>query len=72
MDGYEVARAIRAEPLLKSTPMIALTGYALPEDLHRAREAGFDRHMAKPPTLEQINKILAAFAQGREAKVGGG
>jgi CheY-like chemotaxis protein len=33
---------------------VALSGYALPDDLQRASEAGFERHLAKPPSLEQI------------------
>ncbi len=59
MDGYGVARAVRGDPLLQSTFMVALTGYALPEDLTRARDAGFDEHLAKPPNLEKVEQILA-------------
>jgi PAS domain S-box-containing protein len=58
MDGYEVARAIRAGgpggPYL-----VALSGYALPEDVRHAEESGFQRHLAKPPQLEDIDRILA-------------
>jgi CheY-like chemotaxis protein len=39
MDGYEVARAFRADEALRGTLLVALTGYALPEDLQRAQEA---------------------------------
>lgn len=58
IDGYEVARRIRAacnggpRPLL-----IALTGYGAPEDRQRALDAGFDRHLVKPvdwPTLASL------------------
>jgi PAS domain S-box-containing protein len=59
MDGYEVARTIRRTEALKATYVVALTGYALPEDLRRARESGFDRHVAKPPTIEKLEQILA-------------
>jgi CheY-like chemotaxis protein len=38
--------------------LVALSGYALPEDLQRAWEAGFDRHIAKPPSLESLEKLL--------------
>jgi len=41
-------------------PTVALTGYALPEDLERAQAAGFARHLAKPPSLEKLGEILAA------------
>jgi CheY-like chemotaxis protein len=34
--------------------LIALTGYALPQDIAKAREAGFDEHLAKPPGMEKL------------------
>ena len=58
MDGYEVARAFRADETLKDIFLVALSGYALPEDLQRAREAGFARHLAKPPSIEKIQALL--------------
>jgi two-component system CheB/CheR fusion protein len=60
MDGFEVARAFRADDALKGVFLVALSGYALPEDLHRAHEAGFDRHLAKPPSIEKIEQVLAS------------
>jgi CheY-like chemotaxis protein len=59
MSGYEVARAFRADAALKDVYLVALSGYALPEDLLRAREAGFARHLAKPPSLEKLRDLLA-------------
>jgi len=58
MDGYEVACAFRADETFKSTFLVALSGYALPEDLQRATQAGFHRHLAKPPSLEMIEELL--------------
>jgi len=59
MRGYEVARALRADPRLSPTPvLVAVTGYALPEDQQRAAEAGFAHHLAKPPSLESLEKML--------------
>jgi CheY-like chemotaxis protein len=60
MNGYDVARAIRAEaiPLLC---LVALSGYSLREDVQRAKEAGFDRHLAKPPSLSQLKALFAAL-----------
>lgn len=58
MDGYEVARAFRGDETLKNTFLVALSGYAQPEDLQRATEAGFEQHLAKPATLEQIEELL--------------
>jgi two-component system CheB/CheR fusion protein len=60
MDGYEVARAFRSNPALAGTYLIALTGYGLPEDVQRSMEAGFDRHLTKPPSLERLNQMLAS------------
>jgi two-component system CheB/CheR fusion protein len=64
MDGYAIARAMRADPVLKTVYLVALTGYALPEDIKRAHQAGFDRHLAKPPSLEELQQLL-----GREFAV---
>lgn len=59
MDGYEVARALRANEQLGHVYLVALTGYALPEDLARAQEAGFHDHLAKPPNIERLVEILS-------------
>lgn len=53
MDGYELARRLRAE--LEPTPrLIALTGYGQQADKERAREAGFDRHFTKPVGFQDL------------------
>jgi PAS domain S-box-containing protein len=59
MDGYAVARAFRADPVLQDTFMVALSGYARPEDLRRAREAGFDHHLAKPTSPERLDRLIS-------------
>ncbi len=58
LDGYAVARQLRREAALSSALLVALTGYALPEDRRRALEAGFDRHLSKPPDPEAIAALL--------------
>jgi len=58
MDGYQVARAIRADPMLRSIRLVALSGYALSEDVMRAKAAGFDDHLAKPPSLDGLEQAL--------------
>lgn len=70
MDGYEVARALRADERLRSVHLVALTGYALPEDVSRATEAGFDDHVAKPPSIERLVEILSRICSSRPARVG--
>jgi len=59
MDGYQIAQAMRADPDLRSLVLVALTGYAGPEDVSRSREAGFDFHLAKPASLERVEQIVA-------------
>ena len=58
MDGYDFAREFRADDALKDSILVALTGYAMPEDLQRATRAGFDRHLAKPASFEKIDELL--------------
>jgi two-component system CheB/CheR fusion protein len=58
MDGYSVARALRSDPATMSAYLVALTGYALPEDQRRAADAGFDAHLAKPPNLAALERLL--------------
>jgi signal transduction histidine kinase/CheY-like chemotaxis protein len=58
MDGYDVARAIRDDPALRSARLVALTGYASPQDRDKAFAAGFDKHLVKPPSLEQLELAL--------------
>jgi len=59
MDGYEVARAFRADEALKDVPLVAVTGYTRPEDLRRSSDAGFDRHLAKPVSLEALERVIS-------------
>jgi PAS domain S-box-containing protein len=67
MNGYEVARAMRNDETIGAAHLVALTGYALPEDLARAREAGFDVHIAKPPSPEALQETLARLGSNRAA-----
>jgi PAS domain S-box-containing protein len=58
MSGYDVARALRSSGLC-GVQLIAVTGYAQPEDKRRAAEAGFDAHLSKPCETAEIARILA-------------
>jgi PAS domain S-box-containing protein len=58
IDGYEVARELRCDETLRGTRLVALSGYAQPEDQQRARDAGFDAHVAKPPDIDELAKLL--------------
>jgi signal transduction histidine kinase len=57
IDGYELARRLRAEGFA-SALMVAMSGYAHEADVERARSAGFDQHYAKPVDLEQLVQFL--------------
>jgi PAS domain S-box-containing protein len=59
MDGYQVARTMRADPQLGRVGLIAVSGYAQPEDVAAAKEAGFDAHLAKPPSIDTLERALA-------------
>jgi PAS domain S-box-containing protein len=57
MDGYAVAKALRSAGL-PGLKLVAVSGYAQPEDVRLAVEAGFDVHVAKPPPSEEIARLL--------------
>jgi signal transduction histidine kinase/ActR/RegA family two-component response regulator/HAMP domain-containing protein len=59
ISGYEVARGFRRDPSLQSVFLVALTGYALPDDVKRASEAGFDDHLGKPASIERLESLLS-------------
>ncbi|NLC59577.1 MAG: PAS domain S-box protein [Armatimonadetes bacterium] len=59
MDGYEVARRIRAEAPDAAPVLIALTGYVPEENQHRADEAVFDHYLTKPVDLIRLQQVLA-------------
>jgi CheY-like chemotaxis protein/two-component sensor histidine kinase len=68
MDGYQVARAIRADPALAPTFLVAVTGYTLAEDQRRAATAGFDRHVGKPVAIDVIEDVLANVPKRRATR----
>ncbi len=71
-DGYDVAQRFRALPAFSHVPLIALTGHTLPGDIERARRAGFDRHIAKPPDLDVLDELISSGRLLQPAFGGGG
>jgi len=59
LNGYEVARALRAEPWGRSMQLIALTGWGQDEDKRQAQAAGFDHHLVKPVGYERLEELLS-------------
>jgi CheY-like chemotaxis protein len=58
LDGYEVARRIRAQPWGRRITLVALTGWGQESDRRRSGEAGFDSHMVKPLDLDKLTELL--------------
>ena len=64
MDGYAIAKALRSEPRTRGAYLVALSGYGLPDDRRRSTDAGFDAHLTKPATIQQLQAVLEQ-ARGR-------
>ena len=60
IDGYELARRLRALPVTASSTLVALTGYGQTENRERASDAGFDHFLVKPVMLDDV---LAVFSK---------
>ncbi len=58
LSGFDFARAIRREHGAQIV-LVAISGYAEPEDLRQSREAGFEAHLAKPAQPADLEKLLA-------------
>ena len=58
LDGYEVARRVRADRAGRAVRLVALTGHSLPEDQERSAGAGFDAHLVKPVDPTRLTAII--------------
>jgi PAS domain S-box-containing protein len=65
MDGFEVARRLRAMPALAGVFLVAISGYGRDEDLAEGRAAGFDEYVVKPLDLD----LLRTWLRQRERSV---
>ena len=54
IDGFELLRRLRADPALDGVPAIAVSAAAMPADIERARQAGFDAYLTKPLDLGEL------------------
>jgi signal transduction histidine kinase len=64
LDGYEVARRIRAQPWGRRITLVALTGWGQDSDRRRSGEAGFDSHLVKPLDLDKLTELLERLPVG--------
>ena len=65
MSGYEVAERLRANPELRETVLVAMTGYGQAEDKKETSEAGFTLHLVKPVEPDVLQKLLADLGATR-------
>ena len=65
MNGYELAQRLRTVAHLKTTRLVALSGYGQAQDRQRSHAAGFDDHIVKPVDLPALERTLAAAIPGR-------
>lgn len=59
MDGYELARRIRALPAMEKSVLVAVSGYGMAQDRTQSANAGFHHHLVKPVSYEQLIRLLA-------------
>ena len=68
-DGLEVAKRLRQDANTRAILLVAMTGYGQPDDRRRTKEVGFDVHIVKPVTSEDLSDVLTLCA-GRVAQAG--
>jgi CheY-like chemotaxis protein len=68
MNGYEVAKQLRAQNAFDETLLIAVTGYGRASDVKQTESAGFDHHLVKPIDYEKLESLLAARSKRRTGK----
>src|SRR6185295_10518517 len=66
MDGYEVARRLRAVQCTPRASIVALTGWGQEEDRKRASAAGFDHHLIKPADLGALQSLISSVRDSQE------
>ncbi|MBF0157126.1 MAG: response regulator [Magnetococcales bacterium] len=73
MDGYEVARRIRAwekETAAEPTPIVALTAHAMRDVSELLEKSGFDLHVTKPIRKRRLYEVIASFQEGKSPAFG--
>jgi CheY-like chemotaxis protein len=58
MNGYEVARVLRADQSLEQAYLVAQSGYGQDEDRRKSQDAGFDLHLIKPVDFGELQRVL--------------
>ncbi len=63
MNGYELARRLRAEPQLEGMTLVALTGWGQDQDRRRSTEAGIDHHLTKPVDPDVVRDLVTELSR---------
>ena len=61
IDGFDLARRLRAASATSGATLIALTGYGQPQDREKSKAAGFDHHIEKPVDPDRLLTLLAGL-----------
>ena len=61
LDDYDATRQIRADPILKAIPVIAVSSFAMKDDEERAPAAGCDHYVTKPYSPMQLLRVIQGF-----------
>ena len=68
LNGYEVAKRIRQQPVLHNILLVAMTGYGQETDRQLSKESGFDHHLVKPVDFGKLQEILATISEKTSPK----
>ncbi len=66
MDGLAALVQLRADPTTKMIPVIAVTASAMPHDIQKIREAGFDTYQTKPIKVKDLTETIRIILDGRK------
>ena len=66
-DGLQAIKQMRKITALDDTPIIALTGLAMPDDEHRCISAGADRYLSKPYLMQELVDLIQLLLRQEEA-----
>ncbi len=70
IDGYEVARRVRQSPTGQDILLVAITGFGQADDRRRVKRAGFDEHLVKPISPDDLSRVLRLAAKPRIGRIG--
>lgn len=61
MDGYEIVKKIKESPVLRHIPVVAISANAMPADIEKGQQAGFDDYLTKPVDIVQLLEVVNRY-----------